>query len=220
MWFQLYKLICPVVIGFHSTDGELRSELDNVKRFVVGISGASGVIYGIRLLEVMKKLNLETHLVLTPAAKITIVSETNYSPAQVEELASASYKFNDIAATISSGSYQTDGMILIPCSMHTLGALASGIADNLLIRAAEVTMKEHRPMIVVPRETPVTLIHLENMERLARAGALIVPAMPAFYHSPKNLNDIIDHLVGKILDLLKLENSMFKRWEGPSNVEK
>ena len=186
------------------------------KKFVVGISGASGVIYGIRLLEVMKQLGHETHLVLTPAAKVTIASETDYSPAQVEKLASISYKFNDIAATISSGSYQTDGMVLIPCSMHTLGALASGTAENLLVRAAEVTMKEHRPLIVVPRETPVTLIHLENMARLARSGAIVVPAMPAFYHRPKDLKDIIDHLVGKVLDLLKVENALFKRWESPS----
>ena len=185
------------------------------KKFVVGISGASGVIYGIRLLEVMKQLGHETHLVLTPAAKVTIASETDYSPAQVEKLASISYKFNDIAATISSGSYQTDGMVLIPCSMHSLGALASGTAENLLVRAAEVTMKEHRPLIVVPRETPVTLIHLENLARLARSGAIIVPAMPAFYHRPKDLKDIIDHLVGKVLDLLKVENTLFKRWEGP-----
>ena len=190
------------------------------RKFVVGISGASGVIYGIRLLEVMKQLGHETHLILTPAAKITIASETKYSPSQVEGLASISYKFNDIAATISSGSYQVDGMVLVPCSMHTLGALASGVSDNLLIRAAEVTLKERRQLIIVPRETPLTLIHLENMTRLAQAGALIVPAMPAVYHLPKNLNEIIDHLVGKILDLLRVENSLYKRWEGPSSTKK
>ena len=111
-------------------------------------------------------------------------------------------------------------MVLVPCSMHTLGALASGVSDNLLIRAAEVTLKERRQLIIVPRETPLTLIHLENMTRLAQAGALIVPAMPAFYHLPKNLNEIIDHLVGKILDLLRVENSLYKRWEGPSSTKK
>ena len=190
------------------------------RKFVVGISGASGVIYGIRLLEVMKQLGHETHLILTPAAKITIASETKYSPSQVEGLASISYKFNDIAATISSGSYQVDGMVLVPCSMHTLGALASGVSDNLLIRAAEVTLKERRQLNIVPRETPLTLIHLENMTRMAQAGSLIVTAMPAFYHLPKNLNEIIDHLVGKILDLLRVENSLYKRWEGPSSTKK
>lgn len=186
------------------------------KRIVVGITGASGVIYGVRLLEVLKELEVETHLVMSPAAKMTIVAETKYSVASVEKLASKVYKFNDVAATISSGSFATDGMVIIPCSMHTLGALASGVADSLLTRAGEVTMKERRTMIVVPRETPLSLIHIENMARLARAGAIIVPAMPAFYFKPKNLDDIVNHLVGKVLDLLKLENSLFKRWEGIS----
>ncbi|MGI0091848.1 MAG: UbiX family flavin prenyltransferase [Nitrososphaerales archaeon] len=184
------------------------------RRIVVGISGASGVIYGIRLLEVLKQMRVESHLVMSPAAKMTVVAETRYSVDAVEKLAFKTYKFGDIAAAISSGSFETDGMVLIPCSMHTLGALASGVADNLLTRAAEVTMKERRSLIVVPRETPLSLIHIENMARVSRAGGVIVPAMPAFYFKPKNLEDIIDHLVGKVLDLLKLEHSLFKRWEG------
>jgi polyprenyl P-hydroxybenzoate/phenylacrylic acid decarboxylase-like protein len=186
------------------------------KRIVVGITGASGVVYGVRLLEVLNDLGVETHLVMSPAAKMTIVAETRYSIESVEKLASKVYKFSDITATISSGSFETDGMVIIPCSMHTLGALASGVADSLLTRAAEVTMKEWRTMIVVPRETPLSLIHIENMARLARAGAIIVPAMPAFYFKPRVVEDIVNHLVGKVLDLLKLENSLFKRWEGMS----
>ncbi|MDG6906629.1 MAG: UbiX family flavin prenyltransferase [Nitrososphaerota archaeon] len=186
------------------------------KRIVVGISGASGVIYGVRLLEVLKSQGVETHLVMSPAAKVTIVAETKYTVPSVEKLATRVYKFSDITATISSGSFETDGMVIIPCSMHTLGALASGVTDSLLTRAADVTIKERRPMIVVPRETPLSLIHIENMKRLAEAGAIIVPAMPAFYIKPKSLEDLVDHLVGKVLDLLKLENSMFKRWEGMS----
>ncbi len=138
-----------------------------MRRIVVGISGASGVIYGVRLLEVLKELNVETHLVLTPPAKVTIAAETDLSVAEVEKLATRVYRYNDIAATIASGSFQVDAMVIIPCSMHTLGALASGFADNLLLRAAEVTLKERRPLIVVPRETPMTLIHLENMEKIA-----------------------------------------------------
>ncbi len=185
-----------------------------VKRIVVGISGASGVIYGVRLLEVLKQLSVESHLVMSPAAKMTIVAETKYSVQSVEKLASKLYKFQDIAASISSGSFHTDGMVVIPCSMHTLGALASGTADSLLTRAAEVTLKEKRTLIVMPRETPLSLIHIENMARLAQAGAIIVPAMPGFYFKPKNLDDIVDHLVGRVLDLLKLDNSLFKRWEG------
>jgi 4-hydroxy-3-polyprenylbenzoate decarboxylase len=185
-----------------------------MRRIVVGISGASGVIYGIRLLEMLKQLNVETHLVLTPPAKVTIAAETDLSVAEVEKLARRVYRYNDIAATIASGSFQVDAMVIIPCSMHTLGALASGFADNLLLRAAEVTLKERRPLIVVPRETPMTLIHLENMERIARAGATVVPAMPAFYQRPKTLDDVINHFVGKVLDLLGIENNLFDRWEG------
>jgi flavin prenyltransferase len=182
---------------------------------VVGISGASGVIYGVRLLEVLKELgNAETHLIMSPSAKITIVAETKFSVDSVEKLASKVYKFSDIAASISSGSFETDGMVVIPCSMHTLGALASGVADNLLTRAAEVTMKEQRKLILVPRETPLTLIHLENMVKLAHAGAVIVPAMPGFYFKPKSIDEIVDHVVGKVLDLLKIEHTLFKRWKG------
>jgi len=184
------------------------------KRIVVGISGASGVIYGVRLLEVLKDLGVETHLVISPAAKMTIIAETKYTVESVEKLASKVYKFSDISASISSGSFETEGMVVIPCSMHTLGALASGVADSLLTRAAEVTMKERRTLIVVPRETPLSLIHIENMARLSRAGAIIVPAMPAFYFKPKNIDDVVDHLVGKVLDLLKLEHTLFKRWKG------
>jgi len=188
--------------------------MEKTRKFVVGISGASGVIYGIRLLEVLKKTKIESHLVLTPAAKITIAAETQYSIQSVERLASRIYRYNDIAAVISSGSFKTDGMILIPCSMHTLGALASGVADNLLLRAAEVTMKEHRPLVIVPRETPLSLIHLENMERLARAGVILLPAMPAFYERPRSVSEIVDHLVGKVLDIVGVEHDLFKRWSG------
>ncbi|HVB12283.1 MAG TPA: UbiX family flavin prenyltransferase [Nitrososphaerales archaeon] len=185
-----------------------------VRKIVVGISGASGVIYGVRLLEVLKQLGVESHLVISPAAKMTIVAETKYSVESVEKLASKVYKFSDISAAISSGSFTVDGMVIVPCSMHTLGAIASGVSDNLLTRAADVAMKEQRHLIIVPRETPLSLIHIENMARLAQAGAIIVPAMPAFYFKPKNLDDIVDHLVGKILDLLKIEHTLFKRWQG------
>ena len=190
------------------------------RRIVVGISGASGVIYGIRLLEVLKEMDVETHLVLTPPSKVTITAETDLQISDVERMATKVYRYNDIAATIASGSFQVDAMVIIPCSMHTLGALASGFADNLLLRAAEVNLKEKRPLIVVPRETPMTLIHLENMERIARAGAIVVPAMPAFYERPKTLDDIVNHLVGKVLDLLGIEHSLFHRWDGIETKEK
>jgi flavin prenyltransferase len=191
--------------------------MEKNRRFVVGITGASGVIYGIRLLEVLKKLKIETHLVVTPAAKITIAAETDYSAQSVERLASKNYRYNDIAAAISSGSFKTDGMIVIPCSMHAMGALASGVSDNLLLRSAEVTMKERRTLVLVPRETPLSLIHLENMRRLASAGVCILPAMPGFYEKPKSVAQIVDHLVGKVLDVMGVENDLFKRWTGMSS---
>ena len=184
------------------------------KRIIVGISGASGVIHGLRLLDVLKQLRVETHLILTPAAKVTIVAETDSSSDSVERFAIRSYRFSDISASICSGSFPMDAMVIIPCSMHTLGALASGIADNLLVRAGEVTLKERRPLILVPRETPLTLIHMENLLKVGRAGAIVVPAMPAFYQRPKELDDVIDHLVGKVLDLLGLEHNLFRRWTG------
>ncbi len=184
------------------------------KRIIVGITGASGVIYGIRLLEILKKSAVDTYLVTTPAANITIKAETDYEPGYLSKLVSRRFRFNDLAAPSSSGSFLFDAMAIVPCSMHTLGAIASGTADNLITRSAEVALKERRTLILVPRETPMTLIHLENMVRVAQAGAVVLPAMPAFYHRPKNIDDIVNHLVGKVLDLLGIEHHLFKRWEG------
>ncbi len=194
-----------------------KNEQEKKKSIIVGLSGGSGVIYGIRLLEYLKKIDAETHLIISPAARITIASETDYDPAQIEKLGSKVHRFNDIAASISSGSFEIDGMVIIPCSMDTLGAIASGVTDNLLTRAAEVTLKEKRPLVLVPRETPLSLIHLENMRRVASAGAIVAPAMPAFYHRPKTVDDIINHLIGRVLDLLKIENELFRRWKGLNN---
>jgi len=185
------------------------------RRIVIGITGGSGVIYGIRLLEFLKdKKGIETHLIISPAAATTIKAETEYSTQQVERLATKTHRFEDVAAPISSGSFGFDSMVVIPCSMHTLGAIASGVADNLLVRAAEVALKEKGRLILVPRETPLTLIQMQNMERVALAGAVLLPAMPAFYHRPKTVDDIVNHLVGRVLDLLGIENRLFKRWEG------
>jgi len=192
---------------------------DNPRRIVVGITGGSGVIYGVRLLEVLQqkeKDGIETHLIISPAAAITIKAETDYSSRYVEKLATKVYRFGNIAAPMASGSFRFDSMVIVPTSMHTLGAIASGVADNLIVRAAEVALKEKHRLILVPRETPLTLIHLQNMVRAAEAGAIILPAMPAFYEKPKSIDDIVDHLVGKILDLLEIENALFKRWEGLS----
>jgi len=183
---------------------------------VVGISGSSGVIYGVRLLEVLRDLKVKTYLVMSTAAKETLVMETDRKVSEVEALASEVLGFNDIAASIASGSFLTDGMAVIPCSMKTLSGIATGYSDNLLLRAADVTLKERRPLVVVPREAPLTTIHLENMLRVANAGGIIVPATPAFYTRPKTIEDMVDHTVGKVLDIFKVSHKLYPGWNGPS----
>ena len=184
-------------------------------RLIVGISGASGVIYGIRALQALRELEVETHLVLTDAALETMRLETDFKKADIVRLATETHRLDDITSKIASGSYPTDGMLVIPCSMKTLAGIASGYSDNLLLRAADVTIKERRRLVLVVRETPLSLIHIENMATATRAGALVLPAMPAFYHKPKTVAALVDQVVGKALDALKVEHSLLKRWEGP-----
>jgi flavin prenyltransferase len=183
------------------------------------MSGGSGVVYGVRLLEVLKQLKVEAHLIISTAAQETLVIETNYKVGYVESLASRVYRFNDIAAAPASGTFRTQGMIVIPCSMKTLAGIATGYSDNLLLRAAEVTLKERRPLVLVPRETPLTTIHLENMLRVARAGAILLPAMPGFYDRPKTIDELVDHVVGKVLDIMNIEHDLYKQWTGPPQKE-
>lgn len=184
-------------------------------RLIVGISGGSGVIYGIRFLEVLRTMGIETHLIITPAAMKTVVLETDYKVEYVESLAHKCYKHLDLSAAPASGSFPTDGMVVIPCSMKTLAAIANGYEENLLIRAALVTLKERRPLILVPREMPLAIPHIRNMLLAAEAGAIIVPAMPGFYIRPKTVQDLIDHVVGKVLDLLGIKHELYARWTGP-----
>ena len=179
----------------------------------VGISGASGVQYGIRLLEVLAEKGIKTHLVLTDAAKEIIQIETDYAPLAVEKLATWSYSQKDFSAPIASGSYRTAGMVVAPCSMKTLAAIANGVSDTLLTRAADVCLKEERKLILMTRETPLNLIHLENMLKAKKAGASILPACPGFYSRPKTLDDIINIMVGRALDLLGIENEIYQRWD-------
>lgn len=181
-------------------------------RIVVALTGATGAIYGITLLHQLNKLGVETHLIMSRWARQTIELETNYSPNQVAELASHLHDEDNLAAAVASGSFKHQGMIIVPCSMKTLAGLAHGYAENLIIRAADVTLKEGRPLILVPRETPLNTIHLENMLKLARAGAVILPPMPAFYHHPSTIQDIVNQTVGRILDRLGLENDLVQRW--------
>jgi 4-hydroxy-3-polyprenylbenzoate decarboxylase len=186
-------------------------------RLIVGITGASGVIYGIRLLEVLRELpEIETHLVLSSAGAQTISLETSYTPAAVSALAGVSYRFNDIAAAISSGSFKTAGMVVIPCSMKTLAGIAHSFSDNLLLRAADVVLKDRRRLVLVPRETPLHLGHLRLMVQLAEMGAIIAPPMPAFYHHPQSLDDVINQTVNRVLDLMDIElpEDLFERWQG------
>jgi 4-hydroxy-3-polyprenylbenzoate decarboxylase len=183
-------------------------------RLVIGVSGASGSVYGIRALEILKKLGIETHLILTDAARETIRLETNYKTAEVEGLATEAHRIGDITSKLASGSFRTDGMAIIPCSMKSLGGVASGYSDNLLLRAAEVTLKERRTLVLVVRETPLTLIDLENMVTAARAGAVVLPAMPAFYQRPKTIDDLVNQVAGKALELLGVEHDLSRRWKG------
>ncbi|MEM2093870.1 MAG: UbiX family flavin prenyltransferase [Candidatus Bathyarchaeia archaeon] len=181
-------------------------------KLVVGLSGASGIMYGIRLLQILGEKNVETHLVISPAAERLIKIETDYSLEEVRALATQVYGIDDLEAPISSGSCLIDGMIITPCSMKTLSGIACGYSTNLLLRAADVTLKEKRKLILVPREAPLNVIHLENMLRLAKLGAVILPAMPAFYIKPQTVSQLIDFMVGRILDILGIEHNLYPRW--------
>jgi 4-hydroxy-3-polyprenylbenzoate decarboxylase len=192
------------------------------RRIVVGMSGSSGAIYGIRLLQVLGQVpDLETHLVMSTAAGQTIAFETDWKPREVEALATKSYKIGDIAAALSSGSFRTEGMIVIPCSVKTVAAIAYGFDDNLLSRAADVTLKEHRRLVVCPRETPLHLGHLRAMTQLAEVGAIVAPLMPAFYGRPSTIAELVDHQVGRLLDLLGIAppEALSYRWTGGNGRE-
>jgi 4-hydroxy-3-polyprenylbenzoate decarboxylase len=183
-------------------------------RLIVAITGATGVIYGIRLLEVLKKdRDMETYLILSKWAERVIEAETSWSAAEVKHLATFYYDVDDLSAPIASGSFKVDGMVVVPCSMKTLSAIANGYSNNLITRSADATLKEKRRLILVPRETPLSIIHVRNMLRAAQAGAVVLPPIPAFYYKPKTVDDIVNHSVGKILDCLGIEHDLFKSWK-------
>jgi flavin prenyltransferase len=189
-------------------------------RVVVGITGASGAIFGIRVLERLAELEVETHLIVTRWGRINIEQETDYSFAQVLELADQTYGESEQGAPISSGSFLTAGMVVVPCSMKTLASIAHGTGQNLVCRAADVTLKERRPLVLVPRETPLHGIHLRNMLTLADAGVTIAPPMPAFYNRPESIGDLVDHLAVRILDQLSLHADWRGRWAGLDHRER
>lgn len=182
-------------------------------RIIVGISGASGMIYGIRLLEILRKISIETHLIVSKSAQLTRACETDLSLAELKTLADVYHPWNDIGASIASGSFQTLGMIVAPCSMKTLAEIAHGISANLIGRAADVTLKERRKLVLMPRESPLHLGHLQNMVSVTQQGAIICPAMPAFYNKPKTIDDLINYSLGRILNLFGIDTGI-ERWEG------
>jgi 4-hydroxy-3-polyprenylbenzoate decarboxylase len=190
------------------------------ERLVIGITGASGVILGIRLLQALQPLGIESHLVLSSAARVTIAQETDWKIRDVQALASVNYNDQDIGAVIASGSFTTRGMVIVPCSIKTLSAVANSYADSLLTRAADVTLKEGRPLLLVVRETPLHRGHLRLMDLAARAGAVIFPPVPAFYTRPQTVDDIVDNTVGRVLARMGIPNQEYAVWKGIDDQEK
>jgi len=184
------------------------------RRLVIGISGASGAIYGVRMLEMLKKTDIETHLVMSKSAEMTLAYETSYKPKDIRELATVNHPTADIGASISSGSFQTMGMIVVPCSIRTMSEIATGVTSSLLSRAADVALKEKRRLVLAVRETPLHGGHLRTLTTLSDIGAIIAPIVPALYNKPKTVDDIINHTVGRLLDLFGVETEMVKRWQG------
>lgn len=182
------------------------------RRMIVGISGASGVVYGVRLLQLLRQLDVESHLVMSRSAQVTLAHESQYSVADVRALAAVNYPNTDIGAAISSGSFPVMGMIVAPCSIRTLSEIAAGVTSGLLSRAADVTLKERRRLVLMVRETPLHLGHLRSMTNVTEAGAIVYPPVPAFYANPESLDAMVDHTLGRVLDLFGIESSVVHRW--------
>jgi len=190
------------------------------KRIVIGISGASGVTYGVRMLEVLRQTDFETHLIISKAGRLNIEIETSYTPAEVEAMADVVYDHKDMAASLASGSFLTEGMVVVPCTIKSLSGIANSYNENLLVRTADVTLKEKRKLVLVVRETPLHVGHLRLMTLAAEMGAHILPPVPSFYHQPETIEDIIDQTIGKVFDYMGIEHNLFKRWRGNNQIEK
>ncbi len=186
--------------------------MSSSKRMIVGISGASGIVYGIRLLQVSKQLGLETHLVMSKSAEVTLAHESDMKVSAVKALASVTYSNADIGAAISSGSFQTHGMIVAPCSIRTVSEIATGVTSSLLSRAADVVLKERRRLVLMVRESPLHTGHLRTLTAASEIGAIIAPPMPGFYAKPETLDDVVDHTIGRVLDLFEIDAGLVKRW--------
>jgi 4-hydroxy-3-polyprenylbenzoate decarboxylase len=188
----------------------------SVRRIVIGISGASGIVYGVRLLEALREAGLETHLVMTRSAQVTLAHELPLKVAEVQALASVSHRIEDIGASISSGSFRTLGMIVAPCSIRSLGEIATGVTSNLLTRAADVVLKERRRLVLMVRETPLHLGHLRAMMQVTEMGAIVMPPVPAFYARPRSIDDVVNQTVGRALDLFGIDSGLVRRWQEPA----
>jgi flavin prenyltransferase len=187
-----------------------------MKRIIVGISGATGIVYGVRILEELSAAGVETHLVTSRAGEMTLSYETPYSPKELRTKADVSYPIGDVGAAIASGSFRTRGMIIAPCSMRTLAEIATGVTTTLLTRAADVCLKERRRVVLLVRETPLTTVHLRNMLAATEAGAIVFPPVPAFYDRPTTVDDIVNHTIGRVLDLFDLDTGLLHRWGDPT----
>ena len=192
---------------------------DTPRRLVIGISGASGAIYGVRMLELLRDTDIETHLVISRSAEMTLAYETDFTTKDVRALAAVNHPNSDIGATISSGSFRTMGMVVAPCSIKTMSEIATGVTSSLLSRAADVVLKERRRLVLAVHETPLHGGHLRTMTQLADMGAVIAPIMPAFYNRPKTVDDIVNHTVGRLLDLFGIDTAVVKRWQGGREEE-
>ena len=190
------------------------------KRIVIGISGASGVTYGVRMLDVLRETDFETHLIISNAGRLNIEIETSYKPADVEAMADFVYDHKDMAASLASGSFLTEGMVVVPCTIKSLSGIANSYNENLLVRTADVTLKEKRKLVLVVRETPLHLGHLRLMTQAAEMGAHILPPVPSFYHQPETIEDIIDQTIGKLFDYMGIEHDLFRRWGENKRIEK
>ncbi|MDD2735703.1 MAG: UbiX family flavin prenyltransferase [Desulfuromonadaceae bacterium] len=185
-----------------------------MRKLIVGMTGATGAILGVRLLEVLKDSDVETHLIASKWALQTVEHETGLSAREIMDMATVSYRADDMGATVSSGSFLTAGMVVVPCSMRSVAAIAHGTGDHLVHRAADVILKERRKLVLVARETPLSDIHLENLLKLSRMGVTILPPMPAFYNHPESLNDVVDHIVQRLLDQFNIDINVGQRWDG------
>jgi len=184
------------------------------KRLIVAITGASGTIYGIRILEALKDIGIESHLIMSDSAKLTMAAETDYKPSQIEAMADVVHSAKNVGASISSGSFKSLGMVIAPCSIRTLSEISSGVTSSLVSRAADVVLKERRRLVLLVRETPLHAGHLRSMSQVTECGAIVMPPVPAFYSKPKSLDEMVSHTVGRCLDLFDLDNTLVKRWAG------